>query len=269
MTDQPPRERTPGAVLTDPRVEPDQLRLFDAPDDHPLLVVGCVHDHPASVYRVRALIRLLAPDVVAVELPGLAVPLFERVGREGETDEEPGGEMSAALAAGETVDAHCVGVDSLGVRFARSLLGELRRESVTVPTVRRVISSLSHVTRHALACRLSAALGRYGTPTPVRKQAYEHDVDSATRPGEQAADEQRQVTQSLSVLRALERPVADEVIDAAREQTMVANLSSLQADGSVLAVVGFDHLSGITELLTDHCGPSREVNAATLTQVWD
>ena len=74
--------------------------MFDGSDGYPLLVVGCVHDHPASVFRARSLVESLAPDVVAVELPGLAVPLFERVGRT--ADEGPdsvGGEMSAALPA--------------------------------------------------------------------------------------------------------------------------------------------------------------------------
>lgn len=268
MTDRPDPDGPPGDVLTDPRVESDQLRVFDAPDGHPLVVVGCVHDHPASVYRVRAVVRSLVPDAVAVELPELAVPLFERVGVDGGPDATPGGEMSAALAAADAVDADVTGVDALDARFARTLLSELRRESLAPTTIKRVLGAVSNVSRHALACRLSAALGRYGTPTPVRRRTYEHEVDGSTPATEQASDERRQVTRSLSVLRALERPVADEVVDAARERTMAANLAALGREESVVAVVGFDHLSGIAELLGESCGPALDADAETLTRLW-
>lgn len=267
MSDQQRGEEGPGAVLSDPRVEPDQLRLFDDGDGQPLLVVGCVHDHPASVYRARSLVASLRPDVVAVELPGLALPLFERVGRE---SEEPptGGEMGAALAAGADVDARRVAIDTLDGRFLRSLAGELRRESPSLGTLRRVFDALSNVSTHALSCRLSAALGRYGSTTPITDRAYDHDVDRIAPPVDQAADEQRQLTRSLSVLRALERPVADDVVDSARETTMVEHLESLRADESVVAVVGFDHLSGITELLERDGGFCREPTAETLDRLW-
>lgn len=267
MTDQLPRDADMTTLLSDPRVEPDQLRVFDGPE-HPAVIVGCVHDHPSSVYRVRALVESLVPDIVAVELPGLAVPLFERVGREAGERLSAGGEMSAALAAGEAVDARRVGIDTLDLRFARSLVRELRQESPSLSTLKRVFDAVSNVGGHALSCRLSAALGRYGTPTPVRKRSYDHEVDRSTPPIEQAADEQRQLTRSLSVLRALERPVADDVVDAARERTMVENLASLRESGSVVAVVGFDHLSGITDLFEDRPGSRSDPDAESLTRLW-
>lgn len=268
MTDQSRREDEPGAVLSDPRVEPDQLRMFDGPDGHPILVVGCVHDHPASVYRVRALVDSLRPDAVAVELPSLAVPLFERVGREEEPNSRAGGEMSVALARGAAIGARRVGIDTLGARFVRSLVAELRRESPSTGALKRVFGSVSNVASHALSCRLSAALGPYGTSTPVTDRAYDHEVDRFASPTDQATDEQRQLSRSLSVLRALERPVADDVVDAARERTMVANLDSLRSDGSVVAVVGFDHLAGITTLLEERCEMRRDSTAETVTRLW-
>lgn len=268
MSDQSRRDEGAGAVLSDPRVDPDQLRVFDGPDGDPLLVVGCVHDHPASIYRVRSLVESLHPDVVAVELPGLAVPLFERVGRDSGADSPSGGEMSAALAASAEIGSRSAGIDTLDTRFARSLVAELRRESPSLGTLKQVFDAVSNVSGHALSCRLSAALGRYGTPTPVTKRAYEHDVDQSTSPTKQAADERRQLTRSLSVLRALERPVANDVVDTAREETMVANLRSLRTDGSVVAVVGFDHLSGITELLEERCESRCDPDSGTLTRLW-
>lgn len=266
MCDQSPRDDDPSELLTDPRVRSDQLRLFDGPTGHPVLVVGCVHDHPASVYRVRGLVDALRPDVVGVELPGLAVPLFERVGRD--ADRSSGGEMSAALATGADVDARRVGIDTLDATFVRSLAAKLRRESPSFATLRRVFDSVSSVGRHALTCRLSAALGRFGTAAPVTKRAYDHDVDHSAPAADQAADERRQVTRSLSVLRALERPVASDVVDGAREETMAANLCSLRSDGSVVAVVGFDHLSGITDSLEERCATRHDPDAETFGRLW-
>ena len=265
---EPSRRADPGAVLTDPRVDPDQLRLFDSQAGNPLLLVGCVHDHPASVYRVRALVEALRPDVVAVELPGLAVPLFEAVGRESDGEPSTGGEMSEALAAGVETGAERVGIDTLDGRFARSLARELRRESPSLGTIRRVLESVSNVSRHALSCRLSAALGRYGTAAPVERRTYEHEVDTGAPPAVQADDEQRQLTRSLSVLRAFERPVANDVVDAARERTMVSHLLPLATRGGVVAVVGFDHLSGITELLEERCETRRDPDAEALRLLW-
>ncbi len=268
MCDQSPRDDDPAEVLTDPRVRSDQLRLFDGPTGHPVLVVGCVHDHPASVYRVRALVDALRPDVVGVELPGLAVPLFERVGRDADADCPTGGEMSTALATAADLGVRRVGIDTLDAAFARSLAAELRRESPSFATLRRVFDSVSSVGRHALTCRLSAALGRFGTAAPVTKRAYDHDVDRSASAADLAADERRQVTRSLSVLRALERSAASDVVDGAREETMAANLCSLRSDGSVVAVVGFDHLSGITESLEERCATRRDPDAETLGRLW-
>lgn len=244
----PPR-KDPAALLSDPRIDPDQLRLYDGPDGGPLLVVGCVHDHPASTFRARALVESLRPDVVGVELPGLALPLFECVGRDSDGEAPGGGEMSAALAAAADVGSERTGIDTLGPRFARSLLAELRRESASFDTLERVLGSVSDVAGHALACRVSAALGRFGSAAPVHDRAYEHEIASNAAPSRQAEDEHRQLTRSLSVLRAFEQPLANSVVDAAREETMVGNLATLRTEGSVVAVVGFDHLSGITELL--------------------
>jgi len=245
------------------------LRLYDGPDGGPLLVVGCVHDHPASTFRARALVESLQPHVVGVELPGLALPLFERVGREPNDDPSAGGEMSAALAAAANVGADRTGIDTLGPRFARSLLSELRRESASLATLKRVLGSISDVAGHALACRASAALGPLGTAAPVHERAYDHEITRSAAPSTQAEDEHRQLTRSLSVLRAFEQPLANDVVDAAREATMVANLAALRSEGSVVAVVGFDHLSGITELL-DNRGLTRyDPSGKSMDRFWN
>lgn len=69
-----------------------------------------------------------------------------------------------------------------------------------------------------------------------------------------------------SILRAFERPAADEIVDAAREQTMAGSLTGLLGDGAVVAVVGFEHLDGLeAQLETSGLSP-RGVDEAPLAE---
>jgi hypothetical protein len=129
-----------GDQSADPRLYPEAIRVVetaddersqvvDAPDDESdwvadgdehaarVVLVGVVHDHPASVYRAGHVVDRVAPDAVAVELPGLALDVFERLPPAGgppveatDADGESGAtarpnEMSAALADEGTVVA--------------------------------------------------------------------------------------------------------------------------------------------------------------------
>lgn len=265
MTDRPRPNRTLRDALADPRIDDEYLRAFDGPEN-PVLVVGCVHDHPASRYRVETLVRATLPEAVGVELPALAVPLFERAGRD--PDVAAGGEMGAALAAARAVGARRNGIDTLDVRLAGSLVSELRRRSASPATLRRVLGAVAGVGRNALSCRFAAALGRYDGSSVLSDRAYDYEVDRSAMPESQAADERRQLARSRSVLRALQRPVADEIVDAARERTMVANLASLGESGSVVAAVGFDHLAGITDGLAARPGWSRQADVDSMCRLW-
>jgi hypothetical protein len=54
----------------DPRLDAERVRcLPGAPGAGAVVLVGVVHDHPASVFRVTRLVERFAPDVLALELP--------------------------------------------------------------------------------------------------------------------------------------------------------------------------------------------------------
>ena len=242
---------SPAALLDDPRIQSDHLRLLDR-DDGPILLVGVVHDHPASVYRVDSVIRALDPDTVAVELPPLALPLFEQGGD---------GEMSAALAA---TDADSAAIDAHGPRFLAALAGEIRARSPDRGTVGRIASNALTVGRHALSCRLASVFGRDRFPTPLADGGGEVDIETPADPVTVAEHERRHLSRSFSVLRAFERPAADEIVDAARERTMARALAG--TDGIAVAVVGFEHLDGIAAELRDRGAASLSVDATSLRE---
>jgi hypothetical protein len=91
-----------------------------------VVLVGVVHDHPASVARVHRVVEATQPDVLALELPPLAVPLYEAHAAEGETPPALGGEFSAAVQAASTDDV--VGIVRPSVGFTRTFLRRLSRE---------------------------------------------------------------------------------------------------------------------------------------------
>jgi pheromone shutdown protein TraB len=239
-------------LLDDPRIRTDHLRLL-VDEESSVLLVGVVHDHPASVYRVRSVVRSLDPDTAAVELPPLALPLFEA----GE-----GGEMSAALAASE---ADAAAVDAHGPRFLAALAGEIRDRSPSRETIGRIVSNAVTVGKHAISCRLASVFGRDRFPAPIADAGVEIDVDLTADPVAVAEHEQRHLSRSFSVLRAFERPAADEIVDAARERTMARSLATLDAENAV-AVVGFEHLDGIADELVARGIGLRGIDATTLSE---
>lgn len=263
----------PGSILADPRIESDHLRSFVAEGD-PLLVVGAVHDHPASAHRARLVVERLEPDVVGVELPGLALPLFERRAAESRSQFEDSasapalGEFGAALAAGAAVDARSVPIDTLDWRFARSLWRELRDADPAAGTVKRILGAVSNVSGHAVSCRMAASLGDLWPHDPLTESRLDYDVSGRAPAKRQADHEREQLSRSLSILRALERPVADDVVDAARERTMAANLARTRSAGGAVAVVGFDHLDGIAGRLRDGGFDELPADRATLSRCW-
>lgn len=273
----PPSGDDPGAILSDPRIGPDHLRAFHA-EGNPLVLVGAVHDHPASTYRARRVVTTLAPDAVGVELPGLALPLFEHRASEGPSDDagvpgsedsiQPGGEFGAALAAATEIDARWAGIDTLDPSFARSLWRELRERDASFGTARKVLDAVRNVASHAVSCRLAASLGGHWPWDPGSDARFDHDVSPGAAPERLAEHEARQLSRSRSVLRALERPVADDVVDAARERTMAANLDGLRLAGGTVAVVGFDHFEGIETHLLEREFERHPVEPDALTRRW-
>jgi len=204
-------------------------------------LVGVVHDHPASVHRVRALIADRDPATVALELSPIALPLFEAYAADGDPPAY-GGEMSAAIAA---ADCDVVGIDAPSAAFFRRLAGRIREERPGPRTVGRVLRGVASVTRHALTCRVGATVARLTGRTVELDEPVDHDCTPRDAPAVQATDEKRQANRSLSLMRAFETPEPVHLRDATREECMAEKLAALRTAGDVVAVVGIDHLEGV------------------------
>lgn len=249
---------------SDPRLVEECWRAVPATADRAAaIVVGVVHDHPASAHRVRAVVDAFDPDVLALELPGLALPHFEReaaadiggfddrsakstdrgsVAADGGTTPEASvDEMTAAIAAAP--DASVAGVDSVDWRFAARFARLARARGDSLSTVARAVRGALSVTKSALAVR-------FGNDADLRgAEGADHDVSPAADASAQAADERRQIARSRSLLAAVERPDAAELLDETREATMAAKVDAHRRSGGVVAVVGMDHLDDVADAL--------------------
>ncbi|MGM0370896.1 MAG: hypothetical protein ACQEQJ_00130 [Halobacteriota archaeon] len=231
----------------DPRVSESNVRHVDG-GPSPVVLVGVVHDHPASVHRAVAVVDAVAPGTVAVELPDLLIPVIEDAAAEDSigAEEGLGGEMAAAIAA---TDGALTGIDVPGRGTGRSLFAELRNERPSVATVLGAVGDVSRITAHALIGRL-AGLGVPGTPAVEDlEQRHEYDLPADVTPRTQAEHEQAHVRRSTTLLRSFDPPAATAFLDAVRERYMVGRLQSLRRNGSVVAVVGHGHLDEIEAML--------------------
>jgi pheromone shutdown protein TraB len=231
----------------DPRATGEHVRRL-ASTDGTVTLVGVVHDHPASVYRAAQVVADADPDVLALEVPPLAVPLYEQYAADERSPPVFGGEMSAAVQAAGT--DRVVGIDgpSLGFlgRLARTMLGE----RASLGTVRQVARGVVAVGRTALACRAAATLAtltslRVEVDTPVPYGDVPDD------PARQAADEREHIERTHSVLAVLTPPRAVRFRDETREAHMAERLAALRGAGDVVAVVGHGHLDPLAERLTE------------------
>lgn len=231
----------------DPRIDERFVRRYPADDRRgAAIVVGVAHDHPASVYRVAAVGRVFAPDVLALELPGPSVPLY-RLFAAGRSLPRQGGEMSAAIGAAP--DATAVGIDVPSVATARSLFAGVREASLSPPEVGTVLGDVVAIGVHSARQLLAAVLLR-ATAMPVADDAaMVHDVSAADSPADQARDEATIAAAGAALFDALEKPAPARVLDEARERAMAARIQAHRREGTVLAVVGIDHLSGIDTAL--------------------
>ncbi|MFC6768739.1 hypothetical protein ACFQE6_28125, partial [Natrinema soli] len=67
----------------DPRITPQFCRrLPDSTGD--LVLLGVVHDHPASIARVERVLQRVEPETLALELPPVAMPLYRIYARKGD-----------------------------------------------------------------------------------------------------------------------------------------------------------------------------------------
>lgn len=234
--------------IADPRITGEHVRRVSAGPGE-LTLVGVVHDHPASAYRVARVVEARDPDVIALELPSIAVPLFEAYAR---SDRDPpvfGGEMSAAIQAG---DAEVVGIDRPTPAYTRLLATRLLRNRPPATTLRKVLSNTVGAIKHALVCQFAGVIA---SRTDVRLEVdspVPHDANRRDAPADQARDERDQIRRSTGFMQAFQNASetqASRFEDETREAHMTERLTSLREGGSVVAVVGISHLDPLVERL--------------------
>ncbi len=244
-------EKAADAEPLDPRLTGERRRTVDS-QAATITLVGSVHAHPASVYRAARIVAARQPATLALEVPPLALPLFEQVAdRERSVDaaSTPGGEMTAAIAAADT--DRVVGIDGPSRAFLAALMRRLARDRPPRETVRSVLAGLRSAGSEALRCRLAATslgrrLGRPSAPDTVA-----HDCSSTDPPEVQAADEVTQISRARAVMDAFEPSRAATFRDQTREAHMAQRLRDLREDGSVVAIVGDAHLDPLARRLRE------------------
>jgi pheromone shutdown protein TraB len=237
-------------VDSDPRITGEYLRRVPG-GPGALTLVGVVHDHPASTYRTRQVIKELEPAVLALELPPISIPLFEEYAKTKRTPPIFGGEMSAAIQAAAT--DIIVGIDRPTGGFFQRLGRKLLQERPSAEMLRKVFSNTLSTTKHALLCRLAAALA---ARTSVRLEVdspIAYDIDWTDSPEDQAIDERDQARLAhsfMNAFRTTNKSRASQLEDTVRDAEMATRLSALREQGDVVAVVGIDHLDSLTQRLT-------------------
>lgn len=238
--------------IDDPRVTGDHSVTIQGADGT-VTLVGVVHDHPASVYRARAVTAAREPAVLAVELPPLALPLFEQYAADDRTPPACGGEMSAAIQA--AASAKVVGIDGPSGSFCRRLAGSLLEQRASAGTVRDVTRSLGAATKQALQCRAASVLSALTDRRFEAEQPLSYDVGLQDPPKVQATDETTQVNRAGSVLEGFEQPDAMQIRDQTRESHMADALARLSHEGDVVSIVGRYHLESIVNELEATLSP--------------
>ena len=208
-------------------------------------LVGVVHDHPASVYRVRRVLEAREPDVLALELPPISLSLFEAYARDVRTPPVFGGEMSAAIQAADTDDV--VGIDGPTTGFTLRLARTLVRERASRSTVKSVIRGLYSVSKDAVRCRLAGAIAALTSVRLEVNTPLGYEVTREDDPASQAADERTQIRRARAVMDTFEPSRAVQFRDATREAHMADQLIKLRQRGDVVAVVGRGHLDVVVE----------------------
>ena len=235
------------AAADDPRLDERYLRcLAGGERDHTVLLVGVVHDHPASVARVVRVLDLFEPATLALELPPLAMPLFRQYAADGQQPPRLGGEMSAAIQAS---DSRSIGVDAPTLSYLTRLGRQLARERPSPGLLARVGRDLTSAMAHAVTIRLASVVAAY---TPLRLRVYDpivHDCSLVDGAHVQAAHERAYLDRRDALFRAIRAPESTRIIDEAREASMSDLLHRARAEGSVVAIVGMEHLDAIETAL--------------------
>jgi hypothetical protein len=234
----------------DPRVDDGFVRCVPGDDTRgSVLLVGVVHDHPASVFRVAHVFESVAADVVALELPPLAMPLFRAYARDGRHPPRFGGEMSATIQAAEGV--RTVGIDAPSATYFDALVDRFVRDPPDAKTAKSAARDLLSALGQAITCRLVAPIAKHTPFTPRVYTDLEYDVSLLDTASEQADHETAHLARRRALFDAIEAPTETALIDELRELAMIDRLRDLRAGGSdVIAVIGMEHLDPVASGLS-------------------
>jgi pheromone shutdown protein TraB len=191
----------------------------------------------------------VAPDVLALELPPLAVPLADHHAADERTPPTFGGEMSAAIQAADT--DRVVGIDGPSLGFLRYLAAELYDRDASLSTVKKTAEAVRSVTATALTRRVAAAVAMTMTVQLAVDAPTAYDTGRTDDPERQAEEERRRVETAESMLQAFSTPPAAAISRTARERYMADRLATLGRTGDVVAVVGMAHLDPVAGHLRD------------------
>lgn len=231
----------------DPRLSDEYVRPV-ALENGTVTLVGVVHDHPASTYRAQTVVEDRDPDVLALELPPLALSLFRGYARNSQVPPDYDGEMSAAIQA---ADCRVVAVDGPSRRFFWRLVRTLSRRRASPETVCRVAKGVLRATKQAVLCKAAAFLpSRFAARLAVEGRR-DYEVDRHADPGRQARDEREHLSRAQAVSEVLSPPQSLRIRDVAREEHMAAEIDRLSCEGDVVAVVGLDHLDAVAARLRE------------------
>lgn len=245
MSTAPPRPELSTEAGSDPRLNPEYVRTVSVGDADTVTLVGVVHDHPASVARVRSTIERTEHATLALELPPLAIGLFKEYAADSRSTPAFGGEMSAAIRAS---DATVIGIDGPSRRFYRALVRHAACDRPNRRELSRLLSATARATRHAVRCRIAGSLARRSAIRVEVGSPRTYDCSPHDPPAVQAEDERAQVSQARAVLQAFSPPNLDRR-DAVREDCMARMIADEREAGPVVAVVGIDHLEGLESRL--------------------
>ncbi|QIO21833.1 hypothetical protein [Haloarcula sp. JP-L23] len=236
--------------MSDPRLREECLERVPGSDaDGDVVLVGTLHDHPASAHRVQSVVERESPAVLALELPPLAVPLFEHHATDTMTPPTFGGEMSAAIQAAD--GAEVVGVDGPSLAFLGRVVATLHRERASLTTVRSTARSVLSLTKTALTRRVAAAFTALTALQMTVDVPTVYDAGWSDDAERQAADERALMETAEAMRSAFDPPPAADVRTTARERHMADRLTTLRARGDVVAVVGQGHVDAVAAHLRD------------------
>lgn len=226
----------------DPRVDDDFLRVINGPSGD-IVLVGVVHNHPASIARVKSVVERMEPDAIGLEIPPVTVPVFESA-RLDQVDEE---EFVAAIHAAP--DALIAGIDLPSFAALRILLPGILLKTKSIDTaVSLVRKTIAHATQ-AIHYRLATSMMGASLDTVTAGSRIEYDCSTDASPTAQAEHERKAVEQSMSFFEAIETPTAVLAYDALRERHMAHRIERLAAYGTVVSVLGVGHLDSVYTML--------------------